>query len=353
MAGGSGERFWPLSRQYRPKQLLNLQTDGKTLLDETIERIEPLIPLESTYVVTAPHLVEPIREGCPTLPAANVLAEPCKRNTAGCLAYMSAKLIAERGHEAKECLIAVLSADHGIMQPAEFRDCVDKALNAVQEQEFLGVIGIRPDRPETGYGYVEFGDEILPGVFNVKSFREKPSLDTAEYFLNQGNYYWNSGMFFWQLDTFLEELSIASPVHRRAIDEMAYRMRNGDEAGVQEVFESLPDISIDFALMEKSSRVAAIEGDFGWDDLGSWDSLYRSRIPDECGNVLFGTPIAINTKNCLVFDATEGAVAIGVVDVQGLAIVVTDDAVLVLPRERAQDTRKIVQELKRRGKPQV
>jgi mannose-1-phosphate guanylyltransferase len=371
LAGGAGERFWPLSRRDRPKQLLRLTRVDQSMLAEAVERIAPLIPYERILIITARHLVEPIQAALPALPAANVVGEPDKRNTAGALAYAAAAVLARfvdtAAFSGRRISMAVLTADHRIAQSARFRQTVEAALRAAEEHGALVTIGVVPDRAETGFGYIEApeaaarqaqaeageaGDD--PQVLPVSRFREKPDRATARGFVDSGRFYWNSGMFFWTLEGFMDELAEASPAHAEAVRAMADALAAGDEARADDLFRGLPDVSIDYALMEKARNVMVARADFQWDDVGALDALARNLPADAAGNVAVGDPVLIDAKDCIVYNEPGAeAMAVAAVGVEGLAIVVTRDGVLVIPRERAQDVKKVVAELNRRDAGQL
>lgn len=372
MAGGSGERFWPLSRQSRPKQLLRLASREQTMLEESIGRIAPLIPPERIFVATSRGLQEPIRQACagrPENPTAlameNIIAEPSKRNTAGALAYAAAAVLARHGEEnAARISMAVLTADHQIEGIEAFRATVEAALDAAEREGALVTIGIPPTRPETGYGYIEISENeraeartpnnSQSPVYPVVRFREKPDLAAAREFIATGRFFWNSGMFFWRLDRFLEELAASAPAHAEATRAMAAAMRAGDEAEVERVFNALTDISIDYALMEKAGKVMMARAGFGWDDVGAWDALDRAWPHDSAGNVASGDPVLIDTRDSIVYNAPGAAkMAVAVIGVEGLVVVVSEDGVLVVPKDRAQDVKRAVTELKKRGAGQL
>jgi mannose-1-phosphate guanylyltransferase len=362
MAGGSGERFWPLSRRLRPKQLLKLAGGNKNLLQETVARIAPLISAERILIATSRELQGPIRQAGVGVPDDNVVAEPCKRNTAGCLAYVAAHVLARFGAAAEYMTMAVLSADQLIRDRARFLDTVEVALAAVERQDALAVIGIRPTRPETGYGYVEIPEEMKPvsvspsgvAVYPVARFREKPNAETAAGFIATGRFFWNSGMFFWRLRTFLNELEAASPAHARSVAAMAETIREGRHDETDRVFESLENISIDYALMEKARHVLVIRADFDWDDIGAWDALDRTHDRDEYGNVAVGQPVLVDTRDSIVYnEAGPDKMAVAVVGVENLAVIVREDGVLVIPKDRAQEVRKAVAVLKERNARQL
>ena len=355
LAGGIGERFWPLSRRSRPKQLLPLSETGSSLLEDTVERIEPLFRSENTFVVTGGPLLETIRAAGLAIPSENVIAEPVKRNTAGALIFAIAHLIAERGEAVAGFTAAVLPADH-LIDPADaFRYDITQAMSAVEEHGGLAVVGIPPSRPETGYGYIERGDaEQEAGGFAhpVAAFREKPDRNTAEEYVASGRHYWNSGMFFWRVGDFMAELGHASPPHCQAIDPLAEALRVGDHVRATEIFEALPDISIDYALMEKARTVWMISASFNWDDLGAWDALQRAWKADEDGNITRGESVRLASRDCIVINEA-GETSVAVLGVEGLTVVVTDDGVLVTRTDRAQEVRDAVEALKEKKSPHL
>ncbi len=295
------------------------------------------------------------------IPPENILAEPFKRNTAGCLVFTAAHLLARHG-AGEDVVMAVVAADHTIADTSRYRHVLDTAMTVAEHEDALVTIGIHPDRPETGYGYIEIGGDrlITPGVaedipvYPVACFREKPDRPTAEKYIASGRAFWNSGMFFWRLSRFLRELETAAPQARRILDEMAGALAEGNTKKANAAFERLPDISIDYALMERTRRVLVVEADFGWDDVGAWDALDRTLPHDERGNVLVGDPVLVDTRDSIVYNE-PGAdrVAVAVVGVEGLAVIVSGDSVLVIPKDRAQEVRAAVAELKKRGAKQV
>lgn len=358
MAGGVGERFWPLSRKTRPKQLLPLGQGGSTLLEDTLDRIAPVIPSALTYVVTGRPLLETIRHSGLPIPAENIFAEPAKRNTAGALVFASAYLLAMLGDEALDATLVVLPADHKIEPADSFQNDVRKALEAVEELGGLAVMGIPPTRPETGYGYVEVyeraGEETeSDGVMPVAAFREKPDAETAAEYSASGRHFWNSGMFFWKLSDFLLELEKASPEHFSIAGELVEYLIEQDMTAAQDAFEQLEDISIDYALMEKAEKVWMVTATFSWDDLGAWDSLIRVLDTDEEGNLALGESIRLDTRNSIVLNDAGDRSSVAIVGVEGLTVVVTDDALLVIPTDRSQEVREVVRRLKESGSPHL
>lgn len=343
MAGGAGERFWPVSRLARPKQLLKLSRPDMNLLEEAVQRVEPLFGRDGVYIATGKSVEEPIR-GSGAVPEDQVWVEPLKRNTLGCLCWAAAHLLAQ-GEE--NVAMAILTADHRIGPDEDFRDCVSIALDTAVQRQALVTIGIRPTRPETGFGYIEVDkdSETPQGVYAAQSFREKPDAETAQSFLDAGNFLWNSGMFFWTLADFMRELDAAQPEAASATRRMGEQLAQGNLEAAEATFAELPNISIDFALMEKAKNVAVVISRFEWDDVGSWDALERSFEADPDRNVTFGNALTVEADGCVVYNDSDRTLvtALGVSD---LLIVVTPDAVMVCPKSEAQRVKEIVQRVK-------
>lgn len=346
MAGGSGERFWPLSRPDRPKQLLKLTHETLTMLEEAAERIAPVVAEGQVYVSTSAAIADAVTASG-SVPKEKVLAEPTRRNTLGALCWVAAKLIAQGLGEAT---VAVVTADHMIGDPALFCATVETAFEIAEREQGLVTIGVRPDRPETGYGYIEFDADQTVGSssgrlgYRSKGFREKPSTETAVAFLSAGTFLWNAGMFFYTIPTFVSELRTVLPEAAAVIDDMVTALKAGDEREATVAFERLPSISIDYALMEKAQRVFVVPAEFPWDDVGAWDALDRTFPKDERGNVCQGTSVLLDTSDCVVVNEAGGT-TVGMIGVQNLIVVNTHHAVLVCPKERAQEVRNIVRAL--------
>jgi mannose-1-phosphate guanylyltransferase len=351
MAGGSGTRFWPLSRRDRPKQFLPL-AGAVPLLRATVDRLPPLARLESTFVVCGPGHAAAVRRLLPRLPKANLVIEPCARNTAPCvgLAALHVRARQPRG------VMAMLPADHHISRPEAFRAALAAAA-AVAEKGQIATIGIRPSRPETGYGYLKVGPR-LPRVGKahgpltprkVERFVEKPDLVTAARYLAEGSYLWNSGVFVFRADVVLEEIRRAMPVLgeqleviERALGTPAYGRT------LKRIFPDCPSISIDYGVMEKSRRIAVVPADFGWSDVGSFAALSEVRPVDPGGNVVEGEAVIVDGKENVVLG--HGRRPLAVIGLDGIVAVDAGDAILVVRRDRAQDVRRAVDELHRRGR---
>ena len=340
MAGGAGTRFWPASRANRPKQLLPLAGRAdEPLLAATVRRIAPLAPPERVYIATGRHLLDATAAAVPLVPRAQLLAEPVPRNTAPCIGW-AVRTIAARDPDA---VIAVLPSDHFIKDEAAFAATLARAVAAARG-DAIATIGITPTRPETGYGYIELGDETSPGIFTAKRFVEKPDRARAEQYLAGGRHVWNAGMFFFHARTMLAAIATHLPDLDRGLARIA-----ADPSALESVFPTLPSISIDHGVMEKAAKVTVVRGDFGWSDVGDWQSAWELAAKDEHGNAMPETGIAIDARGNLVRDVGGGKKVIALVGVSNLVVVDTGDALLVVPRERAQDVRAIVDALKSKG----
>jgi mannose-1-phosphate guanylyltransferase len=359
MAGGSGERFWPLSRKDKPKQLLNLISD-KTLLRESIDRIVQAINIEDIFIITGKHLLEPIRENLPDLPPGNVIAEPAKRNTAPALA-LSAAYVWERyanDYIENEILIAVLTADQLISPVSGFVDSINEAFEHVEDEEVLLTIGIKPSRPETGYGYIEVdGDLNKKGILPALEFHEKPDLATAKNYLKDGNYFWNSGMFFWRLDIFRRSMVEFMPEVgtkildlKTAYEESSHYLGDDNFSKIENIFSTFPNESIDYGLMEKADNVVVMKAGFSWDDVGSWDSLERVNKKDKSGNVVSGNINIVDTSDTIIINKSGDDFLVTAIGINDLVIITTPDSVMVTHKDKVQDIKKLVADIKNSGK---
>jgi len=362
MAGGSGERFWPISRKNHPKQFLCLADKSKTLLEQAIENVLQIFPSDKTFIVTGQSLLDATKNKAIKIPAENIIAEPMKRNTAGCLIYVTAFLLSKYGKEAENYILSVIPSDHKIGQPEIFNEILRKAMIIAEKEKALITIGITPSRPETGYGYLERSSEKITieeipdnfSIHKVSKFHEKPSIQKAKEYLDSGNFLWNSGMFVWKLSYFMEELEKVKPEMVSTIYSLAESLKKGNYSEALSLFHNIEDVSIDYALMEKAENVITIKGDFDWDDIGSWTALERSLSPDENSNVVFGNPVILDSKNCIVYNEPGAEkLALAVIGVEGLAVVATEDGVLVVPKDRVQEIRKVVEKLKESNAKQL
>jgi mannose-1-phosphate guanylyltransferase len=348
MAGGAGTRFWPASRAKTPKQFLPLGADpSEPLLAATVRRLRPLIPPERVYVATGEALVEATSRAAPEIPRGQILAEPVPRNTAPCVGWATATLL----RRDPDAVIAVLPSDHFISDEAEFLRVVEKALG-VARSGYLGTVGIVPLRPETGYGYIEVGEPLSFGAFKVSRFVEKPDRARAEEYVRGGKHLWNAGMFFFQARTMARAIEAHLPDLWRGLEEIDRAARRGEERrALDAVFPGLPSVSLDHGVMEKATAVAVVPGDFGWNDVGSWESAWELAAKDDAGNALPDDAVAVDATGNFVCDRTTsgGKRVYALVGVSNVILVETDDAVLLIPRDRAQDVRAVVDRLKSRG----
>jgi mannose-1-phosphate guanylyltransferase len=349
LAGGSGTRFWPASRRALPKQLLAIGPDPEqSLIAATVRRIEPLCPADRVLIATGAHLVDATRRALPGLPERAFLGEPVARNTAPCIGWASA-IVRRRDPNA---IVMVLPSDHHIAKIDRFREALRLALDSA-EAGAITTIGIAPSRPETGYGYIEAGDVASDGVHRVKRFVEKPDRARAEEYLESGRYFWNSGMFFFRAETMLSRIAEHMPALAAGIDRIDAARERGPEVERQvtrEVFEGLDSVSIDYGVMEKTP-LNVVPAEFGWSDLGSWQSAWELSEKDEHQNTVTSSALFIDARGNLARDLrTDGKKRVlALVGVSDLCIIETDDAVLVIPRERAQDVRLVVEALQTRG----
>lgn len=349
MAGGSGERFWPLSRPGRPKQLLKLTDPDATMLEQAVQRMVPLMGDDGVYVATSAPLREAVLDAAVVEPSM-VLTEPAKRNTLGAQCWIIAQLLAA-GHD--DCSVAILTADHWIGDADRFRGCVSGALDVAEDAGGIVTLGIPPTRPETGYGYIEEGSNESVATRDgrvakrSKSFREKPSPETAQEFVEAGTFLWNGGMFFYTLPNFLAELERTQPEAHAITLRVAEAIKADDLSLATKEFEQIHNISVDYAVMERAERVYVLRTDFDWDDVGSWDAMERTMPRNEQGNVLQGDGILIDTADSIVINDLPGTI-VGVIGVEHLVVVATENAVLVCPKSEAQRVRLITQAIANR-----
>jgi len=346
MAGGSGTRLWPCSREACPKQLLDLLSE-RTMLQEAWERITPFVPSEKIFVVTSEAYIDVVRQQIPQMPAANIIGELEGHGTAPCIG-LSALHLRQLDPEA---VMAVLTADHYIERADELRRALGAAAQVATEGRLV-TLGIQPNRPATGYGYIERGEKLAQvsghDVYRVKKFTEKPDLATAQAFTESGRYYWNSGMFIWKVSTILHEFEKLMPQFYAQLIEIDAALGTAEEQAVLErVWAKVENETIDYGIMERAEDVAVIPVDIGWSDVGSWATLLELLPADAEGNVIVGQHIGLDTKGCLVHSSRRLVTTIGLED---MVVVDTEDALLVCPKERAQDVKKLVDMLKEMGK---
>ncbi|RME96194.1 MAG: mannose-1-phosphate guanyltransferase [Verrucomicrobia bacterium] len=360
MAGGRGERFWPMSREKRPKQLLTL-LGNRSFLQQAVDRVLPLAPPERIFVITNQAQVAAVRRQLPELPRANIIGEPCGRDTCAAVALGGA-LVAARDPDG---VFAVLPADHVIPDVRRFQRVLRAAFDVASRQPVIATIGIKPTEPATGYGYIELGepldgtgDDGRPGAVrfhHVRRFVEKPDLPTAQRYLKGGRHWWNAGMFVWSVSTLMQGLERHCPeVARAAAVWAGLRGERPLLSRLAEDYPCLTKISIDYALLEKADNVVVAEGDFGWDDLGAWPALARHLPPDTAGNCAVGDFLHVDAAGNIVFDArTKQRSLVAALGVKDSIIVLTDDAVLVAAKSDAQKLKQLVARLAEAGRHEL
>ena len=347
MAGGGGTRLWPLSRQSRPKQMLALVED-RTMFQIAVERLDPLLPPERLLIVTGSDQVEALKRDAPRIPAENFIVEPFAQNTGPAVGLATAHI--QRRHP--DAVIAVLTADQHIADKAKFRRALEAAAD-LAHQDYIVTLGIAPSFPSTGYGYIRRGEPLAQiGMFQTyraAGFTEKPDLDTAIQFLAAGLYSWNSGMFVFRASRVMAEYERQQPTMRALLREIEAAIGRDDYADtLNRVWPQMPRLSIDYAIMEGAQAMAVIPVDIGWSDIGSWATLYEVLEGDHDGNVIRGQGrghVTLDTQNTLIF-SDRRVVTIGLED---LVIVDTEDVLFVCHRDRSQDVRKVIEQLKEAG----
>ena len=351
MAGGRGERFWPVSRQQTPKQLIKLLGDT-SFLQQAVERVLPLVPLENILIITNEVQAPEVRKQLPKLPKANVIAEPCGRDTCAAVT-LGAAIVGARNTNA---VMAVLPADHVIPEEKKFQQVLGDSLDLASRGQVIVTIGIKPTEPSTGYGYIRVGHPLPPphdvkpyktAFFKAERFVEKPQYETALEYLTSGDYRWNAGMFVWSFVTITQGLEAHQP-------EMAAACRRWFDAATKgkldkvlaKEYPEIKKISIDFALMEHAQNVVVADGTFAWDDLGAWNALNRHLKADAEGNCAVGDFIHVDGARNLIYDArTKNRTPIAVVGLRDAILVQTDDAVLLAHRSQVQKVKELVKKL--------
>ena len=355
MAGGSGTRFWPESRNHRPKQLLPI-TGGLPMLAETVNRLHPLVPTERIWVVTNREQLAGVRQVCPHLPQENVLAEPCARNTAACVGLAAAAVHARDS----QAIMAVLPADHAIAPIDEFQRSLRAGAEAAARHGTFVTFGIPPSYPATGYGYIRRAGQVgtyqgLEG-YAVDSFTEKPNRERAEAFLREGVYFWNSGIFMWRTDTILNAVGTHMPELARGLSQLQKALHTpAFESILDEVYPQLPAVPVDIGIMEKVSGTVVLRTPYRWSDVGSWKALYDEVPHDADGNAAIfpggGLLLAHDSGGVLAYSRQPRVIA--VLGLDDVVVVHTEDAILVAKRERAEEVKKFVDQLKQLGRTEI
>ncbi len=340
MAGGIGSRFWPRSKKKTPKQLLNI-FGNHTMIQETVERLHGIVPEENIFVITNKVQRDEIIRQLPDVPEENIIEEPFGRNTAPCVGLASVIVKAK----CSDAVTLILPADHIIKDIEDYHKTLKEAAEFAYKSKGLVTIGIKPTRPETGYGYIQMEEkEIANNVHKVYTFAEKPNYATAVRFLESGDFYWNSGMFIWHVDAILNEIEKYMPDLNEGLNELIPSINTPDfYTTLANVYGKLRNISIDYGIMEKSQNVYLIKGEFSWSDVGSWEEVYQLTEKDENGNSLVGNIFTEMTVDSYVYSPDKFTSVIGV---DNLIIINTDNALLVCRRDKSQDVKKIVDHLK-------
>ena len=344
MAGGIGSRFWPMSRTAYPKQFLDVLNTGKTLIQWTFERYTKFIPVENIFIVTCEEYVSIVKEQLPLLPIENIIAEPSRKNTAPCIAYISFKL----AQKDPDAILVVAPSDHLILEETNFQQIVEIALDFVSNIKALVTLGIKPSHPNTGYGYIQYeGMEVTKGVYKVKTFTEKPDLAIAQSFLDSGDFLWNAGIFAWKVSTILAAFENLQPEMYELFEQEKLNFNTAQEkASIEKIYPQCTNISIDIAIMEKANNVYVLPAEFGWSDLGTWNSAYENMDKDYLGN-------AVASDNVVVIDATKCMIKAPqdkLIVVQGLddfIVIDTKDVLLICSKDKEQSIKEYVAEVKR------
>lgn len=340
MAGGVGSRFWPYSRNARPKQFLDILGVGKSLLQLTFNRFAKIVGEDNILVVTNDDYAQMVKDQLPAIKEKFVLAEPMRRNTAPCIAYASYLVKKEN----PDAVIVVAPSDHLILNEEAFQNTMQTAIDAAASQDKLITIGLKPNRPETGFGYIQFkesGDDVKP----VKTFTEKPEKELAEKFIESGDFVWNSGIFAWGVKAIVSALENSLPEMAESFAEIEDQLlTDAEHEAVGKAYSQCINISIDFGVMEKADNVYTVLGDFGWSDLGSWNSLYDLKDKDENGNVVNADALLYNTKNSLIQVPEDKLVVVQ--GLEGYLVTETDNVVLICKKDEESMFREFVKDVK-------
>lgn len=342
MAGGVGERFWPRSRKSLPKQFLSLTGDGKTMIQNTVARILPLVAYEDIYIVTNASYRALVRQQLPGIPEKNILLEPVGRNTAPCIGLGAVCAMKNYG----DATMLVLPSDHIIHQAEVFRSVLTKGIAIAQQNNALVTLGIAPNAPETGYGYVKYDEKCPIGDgYRVESFHEKPDAETARRYLSEGGYLWNSGMFIWKASEILRQMQAYMPENYKLLMEIGTAIgTERQDAVLQEKFPQMQAVSIDYGILERGDGVYVIPASFGWDDVGSWLAVGRMNVPDKDGNTITGDVISVDSHYNIV---QGGDKLIAMVGLENIVVVDAGDAILICNKNHTGKIRQVLDELHR------
>lgn len=346
MAGGVGSRFWPVSRTSYPKQFLDILGTGKSLIQNTFDRFKKILPIENIYILTNENYFDLVKEQIPELTDNQIIGEPIMRNTAPCIAYGCYK-IKKTNPDAQ---VVVAPSDHLILDTENFIGVINQTLTVAERNDCLITLGIKPSRPDTGYGYIQFENETLSkNIHKVKTFTEKPSLEIAQTFLASGDFLWNSGIFIWSVDAIIKAFDLYLPemseIFREGIN--AYNSE-GEKEFIQTAFQRCTNISIDYGIMEKAENVYVMPADFGWSDLGTWSSVYELAEKDYVGNAVINPEkvIMYNSSNCMVNVPKEKLVILN--GLHDFIVVESNNTLMICPKDQEQHVKQVVADVKQK-----
>lgn len=353
MAGGRGERFWPRSRASLPKQFLSLTDNGRTMIQNTVDRVKDIVAYEDIYISTNKSYRNLVKEQLPEVPEENIICEPVGRNTAPCVGLAAVHI--RKKYE--DAMMIVLPSDHLVSNKMLFENAILNACSIAREGDAIVTLGIAPTYPETGYGYIKMSDEKNEQSFKVDRFVEKPSYDAAVEYVATEKYLWNSGMFIWKLSTIMDKFETYLPEINGGLVRIQSAISSADsvleekvQLVIKDEFEKMEGISIDYGILEKSENIYVIPVSFGWDDVGSWLALERLKKADENGNIKNGDIITIDTEKCIIEGKDKLIAAVGLKDT---VIIEEDDAILICSKEKVADIRRVVYTLKDDGRSEL
>ena len=346
LAGGSGTRFWPYSRYNRPKQFLKI-VGNQSMLQMTVDRLLKIEKVTDIYIITRKDLKDSVIKEISGVKPENIIAEPSGKNTAPAIGLVGALL----GLTEPDTVMGIFPADHLIVGHGAFEKALNTADHLAKKGDNLVTIGIPPTSPSTAYGYIQYDDsdeEVHPGAHRVKSFAEKPHKDLAKRFVASGDFFWNAGMFFWKVNTFLSAMDLYMPELMESLNQIAPRLQKGES--FQDQWDLIEPESIDYGLFEKAKNIYGVSGEFKWNDIGSWDALYDVLNSNDDGNIIRGNGKVLNGKNNLIQSNGKFTAVIGA---SNLVVVNTEDATLVVPRDKVEDVKELVDFLKNSGNQEL
>lgn len=341
MAGGISSRFWPLGRQSKPKQFLDILGSGRTFIRQTVDRFTKIIPIENFVVVTNLSYKDLVLEQIPELSESQILCEPIGRNTAPCIAYAACHIRAKDPN----ATMVVTPSDHLIVDQDEFLKTIERSIDFVQKDKALMTIGIQPFRPDTNYGYIQTSQIVEQGINKVKTFTEKPNLEMARVFVESGDFLWNAGIFVWKVESIIEALGKFLPDNQELFESISSSYNTVlEQDAINHIYPSCQNISIDFGVMEKADNVYVHSCDCGWSDLGTWSSFYDCSPRDENGNVCKDNAMVYNTSNCIINIPDKKIIVVD--SLEDFLVVENDDAIMICPRQNEQKIKQYINDIK-------